>query len=137
MGTSALRRLVAEYKQILKNSPDGIIAGPGKILLCIYVIWFLTFWRWKKIFCSQRRKLFWMGGCDYWSRRNSFWRWSIRCSFNVSTRLSVKSANNEVYIKNFPSEHLSRWPSMHFNITSSWWRSSRLWEKVYIFQIIV
>ena len=33
MGTSALRRLVAEYKQILKNSPDGIIAGPGKILL--------------------------------------------------------------------------------------------------------
>ena len=30
MGTSALRRLVAEYKQILKNSPDGIIAGPLK-----------------------------------------------------------------------------------------------------------
>ena len=30
MGTSALRRLVAEYKQILKNSPDGIIAGPVK-----------------------------------------------------------------------------------------------------------
>ena len=36
MGTSALRRLVAEYKQILKNSPDGIIAGPGKILLFLY-----------------------------------------------------------------------------------------------------
>ena len=65
----------------------------------------------------------------------SFWGWSICCAFNVSTRLSVKSANNEVYIKNFPSEYLSRWPSMHFNITSSWWRSSRLWEKVYIFQI--
>ena len=30
MGTSALRRLMAEYKQILKNSPDGIIAGPIK-----------------------------------------------------------------------------------------------------------
>ena len=30
MGTSALRRLVAEYKQILKNAPDGIIAGPIK-----------------------------------------------------------------------------------------------------------
>ena len=30
MGTSALRRLMAEYKQILKNAPDGIIAGPIK-----------------------------------------------------------------------------------------------------------
>merc|ERR1712111_32666 len=30
MGTSALRRLIAEYKQILKNAPDGIMAGPIK-----------------------------------------------------------------------------------------------------------
>lgn len=30
MGTSALRRLVAEFKQLSKNSPDGIIAGPIK-----------------------------------------------------------------------------------------------------------
>ena len=28
MGSAALRRLMAEYKQLLHNPPDGVIAGP-------------------------------------------------------------------------------------------------------------
>ena len=28
MGSAAIRRLMAEYKQLLHNPPDGIIAGP-------------------------------------------------------------------------------------------------------------
>jgi hypothetical protein len=28
MGSAAIRRLMAEYKQLLHNPPDGVIAGP-------------------------------------------------------------------------------------------------------------
>lgn len=29
MAGSALRRLIAEYKQLFNNPPDGVVAGPG------------------------------------------------------------------------------------------------------------
>lgn len=28
MGSAAIRRLMSEYKQLLHNPPDGVIAGP-------------------------------------------------------------------------------------------------------------
>ena len=36
MGSAAIRRLMAEYKQLLHNPPDGVIAGPVN-QVCLYV----------------------------------------------------------------------------------------------------
>jgi len=77
---------------------------------------------------SQWRKLLWMGGPYHWSGGNLLGRWRLRGQTLFSSRLSPLSSQNEIPHRPLPSQHLSRWPSMHFNTTCPWWGSNGIWN---------
>ncbi len=101
MGTSALRRLIAEYKQILKNAPDGIMAGPIKEE---------NYFEWEAAITGPEGTLF----EDGVFLAKLIFPQVIRVlhhpiqnfSNNYFSGLSSKSAYHEVHFKNLPPKHL-------------------------------
>ena len=127
MGTSALRRLVAEYKQILKNSPDGIIAGPIKEE---------NYFEWEAAITGPEGTVFEDGVfvARLGKKMPNFLLIHpenpplFSCSF--SSRLPFESAKHAIYFKDFSSKHLRRWPRLHFNFTPSGRRSFGIRKKL-------
>lgn len=50
-----------------------------------------------------------------WSRKHTLRRIDSKCTNNLPLKLPIRTSTNEIHLKDVPSKHLPRWPSLHLN----------------------
>ena len=118
MAGSALRRLMAEYKQLTLNPPEGIIAGP---------IDEENFFEWEALITGQLKinqnsRVWLMFFSIHTARtsRNSFRRRCVPRLAPLSHRLSAVGSPHAIHMQNVSSQHLCGRKSLHFHSARAW-----------------
>ena len=102
MAGSALKRLMAEHRQLMKNPPEGIVAGPKSDD---------NYFEWEANILGPPDTCFEYGlvFCMVDSEYNMRFIQCFQSKSNIPKRLSNVTPQNEVYIRHLSPKCLRRW----------------------------
>ena len=107
MAGSALRRLMAEHKQLSQNPPDGLIEA-SCLAGALHVYYFRN-----SCWTEYRGQLLRVGGRHHGPNRDLLRGRGVYRLPLLPPGLSPQSPQDEVQVGAFPSEYLPRWASLY------------------------